>query len=409
MKNNIRFILILPLIFFITISSLAQNVNKKYQKYIVAKVNKYSTVSDVLKFNQTASELGAPQGQFLLRSEEGEKIIFANGKEFFLKDKLQRVHKFTQDNIVIQEINHSQYPTLIEKQVYNKKGEKLFSTEAKYLYPTGTGLFIKQIERYGPMSLMNVFGDSVGSIKDANIINSFRKIYASPDQSFFVINAGVKEAIPKIDHNRNRNRALIAFETNGNELWRIAGLGSQRQLGISNDKVAINPWGSSVFVFNRSGEELRSYPVNFTVNGAVTFSGDGRYLAAISTSLKTKERRYKDSYIYLFDDNKGELVNNWPIFISNQKSQGKKSGVPVRLAIFNELVCVTSDFISYRIYRVYNFSGKLLLEIPMSINTYDHANVENIYITDDTFQVLAVSNGLLYKFPKSIKELNDEF
>ncbi|MCH8125328.1 hypothetical protein IIC38_05135 [candidate division KSB1 bacterium] len=167
--------------------------------------------------------------------------------------------------------------------------------------------------------------------------------------------------------------------------------------------MAINPWGSSVFVFNRSGEELRSYPVSFSGYGAVTFSEDGRYLAVISTSLKTSERPYRESYVYLFDDAKVKLMENWPIFFDSRKS---KKGTPVEISIINNLVCVTFDFISTRIYRVYNFSGKLLLELPMSINSYDHVNVENIYIKGVSFQVLGVSNGLLYKFPKSIKEKN---
>ena len=90
MNKNIKSFLILSFLFLIPRPSLAQNLLQTHKEYIVVKVDQNSTTADIIKFNKPAGELGAPKGQFLLRSEECEKIIFANGKELFLKKKITR-------------------------------------------------------------------------------------------------------------------------------------------------------------------------------------------------------------------------------------------------------------------------------------------------------------------------------
>ncbi len=76
--------------------------------------------------------------------------------------------------------------------------------------------------------------------------------------------------------------------------------------------MAIGERAGIVYVFDRNGNPLRQYPTEFKGDVMVTFSPDGKYLAAASINRSSRD---KSSYIYLFDDENGVVMPNWPIHV----------------------------------------------------------------------------------------------
>ncbi len=169
---------------------LAQTINAQ----LFISVQPSSSKDDILKFNETAKSIGAYKGQFFSKSPDGKKVTFSNGKEIFLKKDLERVIHLSTDYIIIDETDHPSYPKIHKIHVYDNIGNELFSLQNEksfYLYPTGTGMFIRQFSELDfsgeSLTLFNSAGNSIRSINEAYEVNDFRRIYASPDRSFFLL------------------------------------------------------------------------------------------------------------------------------------------------------------------------------------------------------------------------------
>lgn len=363
---------------------LAQTINA--QK--LTSVQASSSPDEILQFNETATSIGAYKGQFFSKTPKGEKVIYSNGMEKFLREDLEGVVHLSTDYIIIEETDHPLYPSVYKIHVYDNLGSELFSLQNEgnfYIYPTGTGMFIREFsQRFSakPLTLFNSAGDSIRSLNVAYRVNDFRKIYASPDRSFFVINAG---------------STLIAIDASGNELWRVSGLRSSLQLGVSSEKVAIGAWGGKIAVFNKKGEELSSYKIRFSGDSAVTFSDDGKYLAALAVARAGDDDSAGYKYIYLFDDEKQSLVENWPIVPYGYK--GKRS-IPRRVSLFDNKMIVTFAVRKEKFFRIYDFAGNQLFETSITKMDLDDRHVSEIYSSNRHLQILTSGSGLIYRIYK---------
>ncbi len=149
-------------------------------------------------------------------------------------------------------------------------------------------------------------------------------------------------------------------------------------------------------VFNKNGEELRSYKVRFSGDSAVAFSDDGKYLGALAIARAGDDDSDGYKFIYLFDDQKQSLVEKWPIVPYGYKGQ---YSIPIRVRISDNMMIVTFAvrMINEKIFRIYDFAGNQLFETSITKTTLDNHHVSEIYLRNGYLQILTSGNGLIYK------------
>ena len=166
---------------------------------------------------------------------------------------------------------------------------------------------------------------------------------------------------------------------------------STRQLAISNEKVAIGDDSGIVYVFDRQGNLLREYPTEFKGDVGVTFSSDGKYLAAASINRSLGD---KSSYLYLIDDDEGAVKQNWPVHIDDENSRMPYR--PIRLAILeNKLIVTISNILSTK-YRVYDLSGTKIFETTFRKDVLDNYNVTKIDYKNNHLYIATISAGRIF-------------
>ncbi|MCH8125326.1 hypothetical protein IIC38_05125 [candidate division KSB1 bacterium] len=283
-----------------------QESAKSFQEIARLDVNEETTPEQIIQFNAKAERLGFSKVSFLEKRTSGSKIIFSNGTQLNLKKDLESVNLITKDYVIIREMDRPRHGSNFIKRVYDHEGEFLFSQNNDrdfFLIPTEMGYFFR-VASHKPISLHSKSGQLINTFSNSYTVHGINA-YVSPDKRFLIINSMVE------DYSGSKN-GLIAIDAQGKELWRKNNMLSTLQLAISNDKVAIGERAGIVYVFDRNGNPLREYPTEFKGDLRVTYSADGKYLAAVSVN---KSARDKSSYIYLFDDENGVIMPNWPIHV----------------------------------------------------------------------------------------------
>jgi len=367
-----------------------QESTKSFQEIARIDVNEETTPEQIMQFNAKAQELGFAKSSFYERSASSARIIFNNGIQLNLKKDLESVNLITKDYVIIREMDRPRHGSNFIKRVYDHEGKFLFSQsngEDFFLIPTEIGYFFR-VASLKPISLYNKSGQLINTFPNAYTVHGINA-YVSPDKSFFIINSMVE------DYSGSKND-LIAIDAQGKELWRKNNMLSTLQLAICNDKVAIGERAGIVYVFDRNGNQLREYPTEFKGDVMVTFSPDGKYLAAASINRSSRD---KSSYIYLFDDKNGVVMPNWPIHVGEGDVRTIHRPRNILLSQ-NKLIITLYSFKSTK-YQVYDLNGKIVFEkvFPNDTSSRDLPKTE---YNNDHLKINSFRKSLIF----SLKNIN---
>ncbi len=367
-----------------------QESTKSFQEIVRIDVNDEITPEKIQQFNAKADELGFAKPTFFEKSVSSARIIFSNGIQLNLNWPLERVARITKDFIIVNERDRPEYPTIYIKRVYDRNGTYLFSQKNDgnfSLVPTELGFVFRMASRK-PITLYDKFGRLINTFPDVYSVNDWRMVHASPDKSYMIINSVINDL-------SGQQHALIAINAEGKELWRKPDLRSTRQLAISNEKVALGHESGIVYVFDREGNQLREYPTEFKGDVAVTFSSDGKYLAAASTNRSLED---KSSYLYLIDDEQETVIQNWPVQIDDENSNNPYR--PIRLAILENKLIATISNVLNRKYRVYDLTGSVIFETEFRKRYLDNSNITEIDYKSNHLYIANISVGRIFHLKK---------
>ena len=367
-----------------------QESRKSFQEIARIDVNENTTPEQIMQFNAKAEELGFAKPTYFEKNASSSKIIFSNDVQLNLNWPLERVARITKDFVIVNERDRPEYPTRFIKRVYDRNGTFLFSQQNDSnfsLVLTELGFVFRMASRK-PITLYDKFGSLINTFSNTYSINDWRMVHASPDKSYMIINSVINDL-------SGQQTALIAINSVGKELWRKPDLRSTRQLAISNKKVAIGHESGIVYVFDREGNQLREYPTKFKGDVAVTFSSNGKYLAAASTNRSLED---KSSYLYLIDDEQGTVIQNWPVHIHDENSSNPYT--PIRLAILENKLIVTISNVLNRKYRVYDLTGSVIFETKFRKRYLDNSNVTEIDYKNNHLFINQLGVGRIFNLKK---------